>query len=83
MQNQFNRGESTVLAIALAIAGTLALLNEILPWWGGLSWPGLLHVSPYLLVAVGISLSVAEDQAQTVVSSTSGAAGQKEGKYGR
>ena len=83
-QNKFNRGESAVLAIALAIAGTLTLLSETLPLWGGeISWPTLLHASPYLLVAVGISLIVAEGQAQTVVSSTDGAVGQKEGKYGR
>ena len=81
-QNKLNRGEAAVLAIALAIAGTLTLLNEMLPFWGsGLSWPGLLHASPYLLVAVGISLLVAEEQAQTVVSSTS-VVRQIEGKYG-
>lgn len=79
-KNQFNRGEAAVLAIALAIAGTLTLLNEMLPLWGsGLSWSGLLHASPYLLVAVGISLIMADEQA--VVSSSS--SGQKEGKYGR
>jgi hypothetical protein len=80
-QNKFNRGEAAALAIALAITGTLALLNQILPMWGSeVSWAGLLHASQYLLVAVGISLLVAEDQAQTVVSSPSR---QKEGKYGR
>jgi hypothetical protein len=81
-QNKFNRSESAVLAIARAIAGTLTLLNEMLPLSkSGLSWPALLHASPYLLVAVGISLIVAEDRAQTVVSSTS-VGRQKEGKYG-
>ena len=82
-QNKFNRGEAAALAIALAIAGTLALLNQLLPLWGSeLSWAGLLHASPYLLVAVGISLIVAEDQAQSVVIS-SNAGRRKEGRYGR
>ena len=82
-QNKCNRGEAAALAIALAIAGTLALLNQILPMWGSeLSWSGLLHASPYLLVAVGISLMFAEEQTQTVVSSSS-TGRQKEGKYGR
>lgn len=79
-QNKFQRGEAAVLAIALAIAGTLALLNQLLPLWGReLSWAGMLHASPYLLVAVGLSLMVADEQTQTVVSSTRR---QKEGKYG-
>lgn len=82
-KNKFNRGEAAVLAIALAIAGTLTLLNQMLPLWGsGFSWSALLHASPYLLVAVGLSLLVAEEQAQTVVSS-SHANRQKEGNYGR
>ncbi|HEX4489034.1 MAG TPA: hypothetical protein VH088_22355 [Terriglobales bacterium] len=81
--NKFNRGEAAALAIALAIAGTLALLNQILPLWGGeISWAGLLHASPYLLVTVGLSLLVAEEQAETVVSSPS-VIRQKEGRYER
>jgi hypothetical protein len=76
-----NRGEAAVLAIALAIAGTLALLNQIVPIWGSeICWAGWLHASPYLLVSVGIGLLVAEDQAEIVVSSPSR---QKEDKYGR
>jgi hypothetical protein len=82
-QHKFNRGEAAALAIALAIAGTLALLNLILPMWGSeVSWAGLLHASPYLLVAVGLSLLVAEERAETVVSSPS-VIRRKEGRYGR
>ena len=78
---QGNRGESTVLAIALAVAGTLSLLNETLSVWGrGVSWPAVLHASPDLLVAVALSLIMAEERA--VVSSSSSNR-EKEGKYGR
>jgi gamma-glutamyltranspeptidase len=79
-KNYRNRGEAAVLTIALAVAGTLSLLNELLAVWGhGLSWAALLHSAPYLVVAVAISLIMAEEQA-VVSSSTSR---QKEGKYGR
>ena len=81
MKNNYrNRGEAAVLTIALAVAGTLSLLNELLAVWGhGLSWAAPLHAAPYWLVAVAISLIMAEEQA--VVSSSSSR--QKEGKYGR
>jgi hypothetical protein len=79
-KNYRNRGEAAVLTIALAIAGTLSLLDELLAVWGrGLSWAVVLHSAPYLLVAVAISLIMAEEHA--VVSSSSGR--QKEGNYGR
>ena len=80
-RNYRNRGEATVLTIALAVTGTLSLLNEILSVGGrGLSWVAMLHSAPYLLVAVALSLIMAEEQA--VVSSSSSNR-QKEGKYGR
>ena len=79
-KNYTNRGEATVLTIALALAGTLSLLNEIASVWGrGLSCAAVLHSSPYLLLAVAISLLMAEEQA--AVSSSSSR--QKEGKYER
>lgn len=84
-KNAGKRGEAAILAIALAVAGALSLLNEMLPLWGSqLSWPAVLHASPYLLVAVGISLVMAEEQAQPVISSSSSSSRRKEeGRYGR
>ena len=79
-KNYRNREEAAVLTIALALAGSLSLLNELLAVWGrGLSWAAVLHSSPYWLVAVAISLIMAEEQA--VVSSSSSR--RKEGKYER
>jgi hypothetical protein len=79
--NKCKRGEAAALAIALALAGTLALLNQILPMWGSeVSWTGLLHASPYLLVAVGLTLLMADERVEAVVSSPSR---RKEGKYER
>lgn len=79
-QDKFNREEAAILAIALAVAGTLSILNQMLPLWaGGISLASILHASPFLLVAVAIRLAIAEESAETVAKS----ARQKGGKYGR
>ena len=79
-KNYRNRGEATVLTIALAVAGTLSLLNELAGGLGPRTFlGGSAALVALLLVAVAISLIMAEEQA--VVSSSSSR--QKEGKYER
>jgi hypothetical protein len=82
-QTKFKRNEAMTLAIALAVAGTLATLNTLLPVLNSvISLTSLLHASPYLLGAVGICLLFAEEQVPSVVSSPV-ARRKKEGQYGR
>jgi len=62
-QNQPERWEAAILAVALAITGTLCLFDKLgaVLWSGLFSWHALLHVSPALLAAVAISLVVADE----------------------
>ena len=70
-KNYTNRERRRCLANCLALAGALSLLNEIASVWGrGLSWAAVLHSSPYLLLAVAISLLMAEEQAAVSSSSS-------------
>ncbi len=79
-QDKFNREEAAILAIALAVAGTLSILNQMLPLWtSGVSLAAILHAAPLLLVAVALILAIAEERTW----SSANAAEQKAGKYGR
>jgi len=64
-QKQPKRWQSSLLAAALAFAGTPLLFDRLvsLVRSGFLSYPAILHSAPVLLVAVGLVLVLAEDSA--------------------
>jgi hypothetical protein len=61
-QNQPERWESAIVAAAMAVAGTLLMFDKLgsLVRSGTLSWQTTLHGAPSLLVALGVSLLLAD-----------------------
>jgi hypothetical protein len=69
-QNQPERWESVIVAAAMAVAGTLCMFDKLgsLMRSGMLSWQTTLHGAPMLIVVVGVSLLL-EDQDRVTAAS--------------
>jgi hypothetical protein len=63
-QNQPERWEAAIVAAAMAVAGTLFMFDKLgsLVRAGVLSWQTTLHGAPMLLVVLGVSLLLADQE---------------------
>ena len=82
-KHQPERWEAVVLAIALAIAGTLCLFDKLgaAMLSSQFSWLALMHASPALLAAVAANLLWADEQVPATVRSANDRP--REGAYER
>ncbi len=77
-QNRRNRWESSLLAAALAVAGTLFLFDKLgsLFQSGTFSLQAMVHAAPVLVIVLGVSLWLADHRPAVSCGSQS-----KEGRH--